>query len=341
MPPRDREQKRHQRQQEERNKPQPEPQREGGGDDSSAAEETSRKFLQQRPWELCHILIRLLKGEKATDIARLEPPDPYYQFPPGVKTPGGRTENFVFSGWVGAYVWFGLWGTVSDAALWRARVVEYLQRQRGVGHMGGEQCCPDPHHGMHLGAVGVARLAAHYFGHADVLKWTGIYYSDHLVIGEACADEKGEVRAPGLRNKFRPPNQELWSWLVRDARGVKQREPKDDPYFNGALAVRALRMGWLTGNGPNSRDDLGLDLVEARANCVLRYPMIVERTDRGYLARMDTGGKPVMQGTYWVCADGGEATYGYDINEPAPPPPGKVTKTINFERGRAAGSSEL
>lgn len=272
-------------------------------------EEKDRKFLQLRPWQLYHILVKLLGGEKLANIQRLDAPHEYYQFLPGVKTPGGRTENFVFSGWVGAYVWFGLWGTASEAANWRKLVVQYLKRMRTVGHMGGEQCCPDPHHGMHLGAVGVARLAALYFGHKDVLEWTSKYYSDHLVIGELCCDDTYEVRAPGLRNKFNPPRQELWTWFVRAMNDIKQRRPKDDPYYTGALAVRTLDEGW----------GIDIDRDESMDNCMLKYPMEVQRSRNGYLAKIYTGGVPVKQGVYWVKVDsGGEPEFGFDIEAAVP-----------------------
>lgn len=316
---------------------QPEPQQrrdEDGDEGAQGDDEQKRHFLQERLWLLCKLLIRLLNGEKPPGIAPFPAPDPYYQFPPDVKTPGGRTENFVLQGWVGAYVWFGLWGSPEQAQLWHRRVVDYFERMRAVGHMGGEQLCPDPHHGQHMNAVGVARLAAHYFGHVDVLELTGQWYADHLVIGEACADETGEVRAPCLRAKGRPPRQLLWSWFVREMRGDRHRPDlalKDDPFFVGAIAVRALR---------NRRDNLAPDLDEARAHCRLKYPLTVQQTRAGYLACMETPpGEKLHQPVHWVMVDGDDVRYGYEASEEPPAPPGEVVKVIRFGRGSELGGA--
>lgn len=287
---------------------------------ADAPDKNTAHWLQQRLADLLVVLRAMLTGGERPRVAPFPPPNAYFQFRPGVPTPGGRTENYMFMGWVGAWIWYALWGTPEEAAYWRALLIQYLRRQRLEGHMRGEQCCPDPHHGMHLAAALLARVAALALKDAEMRDVTGSWTSDHYAIGASVIDEHGIPRSPGARNKFRPPTQQLWGYFMNAVRHRPQQDHAGgDRYWTAAHACDVLQAA--------GDVHLGIDVGAAPR---LMTAMRVTHTPEGFVAKLDGSPGRMIQVVSWVRVIFGQpAEYGWG-NAPAPDPEGHATDSAYF-----------
>jgi hypothetical protein len=277
------------------------------------------------------ILSDILLGN--SQPVRLDPPAEFFLFRPGVRTPGGRTANYVSMGWVGAYLFYSLDSPESaEAKYWRRQAEELYRQQLVQGHMTVgrkcEQTAPSPHGGMHIAAALAARIGAIHFKHERVKRLAGLWIKNNVDIGKACSTADGTILCTGMRAKAEEIVFDVWSKVNAVVTGNPFALPKAKQLAtNYWLALRlALELKKAGDDFGGALDDNSLP----ESLPFTAFPMSVTRNEGGFLVVMeDRKDFPRQEPVDWVLASAdGSHTLGRKWQTPPPELEGRVIRSI-------------